>query len=53
MKYDIHSVDDTRNISQNGQTDVDQEIGTTAPLQQDSQRRQDDGKDDLEESAIE
>lgn len=43
----VQSVNDTRNVTQNGQTDVDQQVSTTSALQEDAQRRQDDGKDDL------
>lgn len=46
MEY-IQSVDNTRDPTQNGQTDVDQQVGTTAALQEDTQRGQDDGKDDF------
>jgi hypothetical protein len=49
----IHGVDDTRDPSKNGQTDVDQEISTTSALQEDTQRRQDDGEDDLADVSIE
>lgn len=30
MKHDTQSVDETRNPSQNGQADVDEQISTTA-----------------------
>lgn len=43
----VQSVNDTRNVTQNGQTDVNQQVSTTSALQEDTQRRQDDGKDDL------
>ena len=33
--------------TQNGQRDVDEEIDTTAALEEDTQRREDDGEDDL------
>jgi hypothetical protein len=45
-------VDDTRDPSQDGQTDVDQEVRTTSALQEDTQRRQDDGEDDLADVTI-
>lgn len=32
----VQSVDDTRDITQNGQTDVDQQISTTAALKEDT-----------------
>jgi len=43
----VQGVDDTGNPTQNGQTDVDEEVSTTSALQEDTQRRQDDGEDDL------
>lgn len=43
----IHGVDNTGNPTQDGQTDVDQEVSTTSALQEDTQRRQDDGENDL------
>jgi hypothetical protein len=45
-------VDDTRDPSQDGQTDVDQEVSTTSALQEDTQRRQNDGEDDLADITI-
>ena len=43
----VHRVNDTGNPTQDGQTDVDQEIRAAATLQEDTQRGQDDGEDDL------
>lgn len=40
-------MDDTRNPTQNGQTDVDQEVRIASALQEDTQRRQDECKDEL------
>lgn len=48
----VHGVDDTRDPSQDGQTYVDQEVRTTSALQEDTQRRQDDGEDDLADVTI-
>jgi len=47
----VQSVDDTRDITQNGQTDVDQQISTTAALKEDTQRGQKNGEDDLADVA--
>lgn len=49
----VHGVDNTGNPTQDGQTDVDQEVSTTSALQEDTQRRQDDGEDDLADIAVE
>jgi len=49
----IQSVDDTRQVTQDGQQDVDEQVRTASPLQEDTQRRQDDGKDDLADVAAE
>lgn len=46
-------MDDTRDPSENGQTDVDQEVSTTSALQENTQRRQDDGEDDLADVTVE
>lgn len=43
----VQGVDDTGQPTQDGQTNVDQEISTTSALQEDTQRRQDDGEDNL------
>ena len=43
----VHRVNDTGNPTQDGQTDVDQEIRAATTLQEDTQRGQDDGEDDL------
>lgn len=48
----IHGVDDTGDPSQDGQTDVDQQVGATSALQEDTQRRQDDGEDDLADVTV-
>jgi hypothetical protein len=40
-------VDDSRNVTKDGQKDVDEEISSTAALEEDSQRWQKDGQDDL------
>lgn len=40
-------MDDTRNPTQDGQANVDQEVRAASALQEDTQRRQDEGQDDL------
>lgn len=45
-------MDDTRNPTQDGQTDVDEEVSATATLEEDTQRRQDDGEDDLADVTV-
>jgi hypothetical protein len=40
----IQSVDDTRNVAQNGQKDVDQEIRSTSALEENTKRWEEDGK---------
>lgn len=44
-------MDDTGNVTQNGQQDVDEEISIAATLEEDTQRREEDGKDDLDDVA--
>jgi hypothetical protein len=40
-----------RNVTENGQEDVDEEISIAAALEEDTQRGQDDGKEDLADVA--
>ena len=40
-----------RNVTKNGQQDVDEEISVASALEEDTQRRQDDGKEDLADVA--
>lgn len=44
-------MDDTRDVTQDGQQDVDEEISTAAALQKDTDGGQEDGKDDLADIA--
>jgi len=44
-------MNDTREVTQDCQDDVDQEIGATATLEEYSKGREDDGKDDLADVA--
>lgn len=43
----IHCVDDTRNPTKDGQTDVDEEISTASCLKEHSKRGEDEGEDKL------
>jgi hypothetical protein len=40
------------NVTQDGQQDVDEEIGIAAALEEDTQRRDEDGEDDLDDVAV-
>jgi hypothetical protein len=40
-------MDDTGDPAENRQTDVNQQVSTASSLKEDTQRRQDEGKDDL------
>ena len=51
LKNDIQSVNDTRNVTEDGQQDVDEEISIAATLEEDTQRWEDDGKKDLADIA--
>lgn len=46
-------MNDTGNPTQDGQTDVDQKISTTSSLKENTQRRQDDRKQDLANVTVE
>ena len=40
-------MDDTGNVTENGEKNVDEEISIAASLEEHSERRKNDGKDDL------
>jgi len=44
-------VDDSRNVSQDGQQNVDEKVCTTSSLKKDTNRWQDDGEDDFDNVA--
>jgi len=48
---DVQGVDDSGNVTKDGQQDVDEEVSTTAALEEDTKRREDDGDDDLDDVA--
>ena len=49
---DVQSVDYAGNITQDGQQNVDEEVGAAAALKEDSYGRQDNGKNDLANVAV-
>jgi hypothetical protein len=51
LQDDVQSVDDTREVTQDGEQDVDEEITAASALEEDTDRREDDGKDDLADVA--
>ena len=51
LQNDVESVDDTRQVTQDGEQDVDEEVGTTATLEEDTNGGQDDGKENLADVA--
>jgi hypothetical protein len=51
LQDDVESVDDTGNVAENGQQDVDEEVGVAATLKEDTKRGQDHGEDDLADVA--
>jgi len=44
-------VNDAGNVTQDGQEDVDEEIGAASTLEEDTKRREDDGENDLADVA--
>lgn len=52
MLGNVQSVDDARNVTQDGEQDVDEQISTAAALEKHTQRWQEDGKDDLADIAV-
>jgi hypothetical protein len=47
FENNVQRVQDTGDETQDGETDVDKQVDTAALLEEDTQRREDDGKDDL------
>lgn len=47
----VQRVDDTWEVTQNRQEDIDQEVAAAATLEEYAERRQDDGNDDLADVA--
>ena len=45
-------MDDTRNVAQDCQEDVDEEVGIATALEEDTKRWEDDGENDLADIAI-
>lgn len=48
---DVQSVYNAGDVSQTCQHDADEQIGAAAPLEEDTQRGQDDGEEDLDDIA--
>jgi hypothetical protein len=48
----IQSVNDTGNVTQDGQTDVDEEISAASSLEEDTQRGKENGEDDFADIPI-
>lgn len=43
----VQSVNDTGDVTQDGQTDVDEQVSSASTFKEHSQRRKEDGEDDL------
>ena len=52
MDNDLQSVDDTRDVAQDRQENVDEEIGIATAFEEDTKRWEDDGEDDLADIAM-
>lgn len=50
-EFDVQCVDNTRDVTQNRQEDVDEEISAATALEEDAERWDEDGKDDLDDVA--
>ena len=48
---DLQGMDDTRNITQYCQENVDEEVGIATALEENTKRREEDGEDDLADVA--
>ena len=51
LDSDLQSVNDTRDVAQDRQEDVDEEIGIATALEEDTKRWEDDGENDLADIA--
>lgn len=51
LEDDIQGMDDTRNITQYCQENVDEEVGIATALEKNTKRREEDGEDDLADVA--
>lgn len=47
----LQSMDDTRNVTEDGQEDVDEEVSSATTLEEDSDGWDEDGEDDLDDVA--
>ncbi len=48
----VQCVDDTWNVTEDGQQDVDEKVDTAATLEEDTERWEDDGENDLADVAV-
>jgi len=51
LENDVEGVDDTGDVTQNCEEDVDAEIAAAALLEEDTKRREEDGEEDLADVA--
>jgi len=51
LQNDIKGVDDAGDVSKDGEQNVDEKVCAAATLKEDSERREDDGEDDLADVA--
>jgi len=49
----LQSVNDSRNVSQDGEEDIDEEIRVATTLKENTEWREQDGEDDLDDIAVE
>ena len=52
LEDNVQSVEDTGNVTQDSEEDVDEEVSSAAALEEDTQGREDDGKKDLADVAV-
>jgi len=51
-RQNVQSVKDTRNVAEDGQENADEDLSTASSLEEDTERREDDGEDDLDDVAV-
>jgi len=51
-RQNVQSVKDTRNVTEDGQENADEDLSTASSLEEDTERREDNGEDDLDDVAV-
>lgn len=52
LENDVQGVDDTGQVTEDSQEDVDEKVGVAATLEEDAERRENDGEDDFADITV-